>query len=291
MSDNVSAAYEILKGKGPWLGQSGFNDKDTVKDAGAKWDKEEKKWKATSKEVLVKLIKSGVWMADFVSPAVSRCIVEIVEKERRDEEAKKKAEAEKLKKEREERTTRQQGSLIHIPPDEEDVLKELLSHDITSDMIFGTSKWSFLGPRDGISEANRLRRGLRFKIVTADQVISGEAARRSTGEGKRGGRGVKRSAPGKDRGVVNAMEIISDEKAIGDAGICVKAKEEEAREKEKAHPVTYNYTTTCTVCRCGLDSRLQFGLECTCGIWTRCGRCFFPIRTGIFCKDCSLLVT
>lgn len=290
MSDNVSVAYEVLKGKGPWIGKSGFSEKDTVKECGAKWSKEEKKWKATSKDVLVKLLKSGVWLADSISPAIARCIVEIADKEKRDEEVKNKAEAEKLKKEREERTIRQQASLIHIPPDEEDVVKELFSHGITADMILGTSKWSFLGPHGDISEANRLRRGLRLKIVTPDQVISGEAARRATGEGQRGRRGVKRGAPGKDRGVANAMQIISGEKAIGDEGNCVKAKEEE-REKKKAHPVTYNYTTTCTVCRCGLDSRLQFGLECTCGIWTRCGRCFFPLRTGIFCKDCSLLVT
>jgi hypothetical protein len=52
---------------------------------------------------------------------------------------------------------------------------------------------------------------------------------------------------------------------------------------------TYVYVTRCKKCNILLDSRLQFGLECDCGmnlVWEPCAACLVPKRPGKSCGQC-----
>lgn len=55
-------ATHFLKKGPPWVGESSFKHKEIIKSCGARWNQEERKWEARSRDVLLSLLKSQVWM-------------------------------------------------------------------------------------------------------------------------------------------------------------------------------------------------------------------------------------
>jgi len=321
MSANIDAAKECIDKGPPWIGESGFKAKETVKAAGGKWHADTKQWKAVDLQGLVALINTGVWLPCDISPRVALCVVEVVKHREKDKEA----EAERARKKAELAKAARQDAFnkssarsdLMIPPNEQSLLDAAYSHGITDAMIDDSGTWGMLGPRSGISDINRLHRGVNLNIVTWEEIRSGAAAIRNkssssnkrTGGGQAGQAGVKRGE-GKVRGDTGHTSLgkrqMSGRSAAAEApaSICdcgggtrsteqgkLQKHVEHDMPKKKPHvPITYIYTASCPTCGMKLDSREQFGLECNCGIWARCNRCFIPLREGTYCKGCIPLM-
>lgn len=76
MSSEGEFARSFLKRGPPYLGDSHFRHKDTVKANGGRWNGELKKWEARSNDDLEKLIRSKVWLPIGMSEMGAQSILE-----------------------------------------------------------------------------------------------------------------------------------------------------------------------------------------------------------------------
>jgi len=283
----------------PWVGDSAFGDKADVKKAGGRWDGASKKWKAIDEPSLIALISDGKWRpvghdSTFAGEVVRYIrrrdqAAELAEQKKREAAARKSKEPTQVQKNCTARND------FMIPPDEPHLLAEALAHGVDKELVTSTGAFGHLGPRSGISNASRLFRGIRFGIVTWETLKNGEAARAgqdkatkkssATGEGNKGGRGVKRGA-GSMGGTSGAfVQIMSN--SVPETKNLPNPVKQRKRVKDV---VTYRYKVTCDNCNTTLDSREQFGLECTCvdgsSYWYACSRCFMPKREAGHCGPC-----
>lgn len=78
MSYEEGFANSYLKKGPPFLGDSSFRDKDAVKANGGRWNSEFKKWEARSREDLVKLLRSKVWLPVGMSQSGAQSVLMVV---------------------------------------------------------------------------------------------------------------------------------------------------------------------------------------------------------------------
>lgn len=71
---------EYLGAGPPFLGESGFKDKEFVKSLGARWNGDNKKWAAGSREALAQLIRSNKWLPTGFTYHAALTMLQIVEK-------------------------------------------------------------------------------------------------------------------------------------------------------------------------------------------------------------------
>jgi len=76
MSAEVDAAMQYVDAGPPYIGESHFRDKDSVKANGGRWNSGHKKWEARNLESLRALIKSNLWKPCGFSRKASYCMVE-----------------------------------------------------------------------------------------------------------------------------------------------------------------------------------------------------------------------
>ena len=285
--DSLAQAY-IDKGP-PFLGDSGFRAKSIIKEAGAKWQKEKKKWSAGDVPTLCRLIDTGVWMPVGLSRG-SLCVFRTSSERRMRSRKRRREKARRVNVEGgragKSRGRRASAARLGVPPNESDLMQKVLSHGVTAELVAESACWSFLGPRSGISDVRRLIRGVSLGVVDWKEIASGDARVRNT-----------RAEPQKSTGA-----------GARDAGVKRRRRQgartlEGARQADKQSrleplqtpwqqrwqpPAVYCYTATCEKCHSTLDSQCQFGLECACGeLWTRCCRCFMPMRSGVHCAACA----
>jgi hypothetical protein len=285
----MDALAEQYLSKGPpFLGDSDFHARSAVKDAGARWHHEAKKWKADDVSILCRLIGTGFWTPTGLPPRAALRLPEIVEERARAEEAaaaKRRSDVVLRKAEQERAKVAEKARRdLGVPPNEPELLEQVLAHGVTKELVAESASWSFLGPRSGISDVRRVVRGVSLGVVRWEEITSGDARVRnsksrppkSTGMGERG-RGVKRGRQAEDARTLGGEPKVQEE-------------QQAPRRLEQLWkpPVSYRYTARCGDCNSTLDSRLQFGLECGCGrLWARCGRCFIPIESGVHCAACA----
>ena len=170
-----------------------FTDKYRCKELGARW--RDGRWTALSKDTLLALCDSGLWVPEGFNHEANVIIVKLLRKEQTDrEEADTKARMKRAGPTEEEKRVAKLKE-FGIPPDEPKLLEELASKGINKEMTTGSGDLSCLGPRSGISNAARLLRGLRFNLVTVEGVVAGTAQEPSYSKtGKQGAKaGVSKS--------------------------------------------------------------------------------------------------
>ena len=268
-------------------GECRFIHKDQCKALGAKW--RDNKWTALDKPTLLALCDSGLWHARGMGYEANIIIVKLLRKEQTDrEEAEMKARVKRSGPTDEEKKLAKLKE-FGIPPDEPKLLEELASKGITKDMAARSVDYSWLGPRSGISNAERLLRGLRFKLVTVEDVVADTAQEPFYSTGKRG-----------------AAQAGVSAKAKFDSGRSAQANGPKRERKEKPEPpppppqedgnyaepvssgqwvakrvrVEYVDSVVCDDCGVLVDRREQFGMQCDCEVvkmWRSCVRCLRPV--------------
>lgn len=179
----------------PFLGQSHYRDRQQVSAAGGRWDPKAKMYAAHGLEALCAMVKTGFWTPSGldnnralllrvaqqmlaerparVPPAVpakkpAKCPRRGPDTtaERQSREA---FEAEALRQARQHRANREKATRLFaerqldIPPDAEASLFELENeHAIPRELVHLSSSFPDLGPRSGLSTADRLLRGFRL---------------------------------------------------------------------------------------------------------------------------------
>lgn len=207
--DGLATAYISLGP--PFLGDSDFAAKSAVKEAGARWSHESKKWAAADVQTLCRLIGTGVWMPTGIPPRAALRIPEM-EKERvraEDDEAAMQRRDALLKKAEENRMRMAVKARedLGVPPNEPDLMEQVLAHGVTEKLVADSATYDYLGPRSGISDVRRLLRGVKFKLVSLEEIASGEARLRNSRRQSKiedhrrgqGERGVKRGRQHKGR--------------------------------------------------------------------------------------------
>ena len=69
---------------------------------------------------------------------------------------------------------RQRKDLGVLDDSAEDLKVLLEKHGVLPAQIVTTRSWANLGPRGGLSDAKRLLRGLKFHIVSAEEIQNGK---------------------------------------------------------------------------------------------------------------------
>lgn len=173
----MHAAQTYIENGPPYFGTSQFSDVHVVKKAGGRWNPEKKQWKAFDESTLKTLIETGVWHPE---DAEGRLILVALRIKHSAEEAKrdtlfKKAVAKRaapVLTEQQLHEKKRRASCV-----EEDSKEELdrlwTEFGITQEMVKPTFYWVHLGPRAGLSDAHRVLRGIKFNLVTKEDVQNG----------------------------------------------------------------------------------------------------------------------
>lgn len=276
-------------------GVSHFRNKDKVKQLGARWV--DKTWAAKSEEALLALADSGVWHPVGLPMEANVAIVAIINKMRLDREAAETA----LRKVRagptEEEKKASKLKEFGQPHDEPACVEKLAALGVTPEITLSSGEMAWLGPRSGISNAERLLRGLRFNLVTVEDLLAGTASDPLTGKQGRAGVGAKRGfgAAGRTLGRKRAKKpAAAQEQPSSEAAAASQAATSESEVEVAKVVVQRKYTAKCGECGSVVDSRNQFGLECECvplRVWRACHACAVPFevaRTGVFvCSTCA----
>ena len=266
-------------------GECKYTHKDRCKQLGARW--RNSKWTALSKEVLFALCDSGTWHPVGMGYGANEMILRLllVEKEELKEAdmSDRKRRAGPTDEEKKASRLKEFG----IAADEPDLLEDLASKGITPHMVNESGEYNWLGPRSGISNASRLLRGVKFGLVSLEDVIAG-TARDPSNSGTRGKQaGVRSSSrvesarpsqPTKakrrkktpqEEQAAKARERVSDLKGNGFTG---------GAGKEKESTVVFIDAEKCEDCAVVVDRYSQF-MECNCGEkrWKSCMVCLRPI--------------
>lgn len=298
---STEAVKSYLNKGPPYIGDCRFEDKDKCKELGARWHPDSKKWKATDDKTLMALCKSGKWSPLGFTSHMTNTIVQVILD--RDRESEKKAiEAIKAKEAEQEKKMKYSADKdLMVPPDEADALEEVSALGVTQEMIDASGAWADLGPRSGISNVARLKRGVRFGIVTWEEVVAGRVnydskprskpSSKTGAQGERGAKGVKRGVQEVESGVATRQ---NDKKQKADEPLEEDAQQARPNAATPAKPKLpapdYCYTSKCNECGTDLDSSKQFGLECVCAegnMWSACKRCLVPVRKAEHCRACG----
>tara|TARA_X000001036_G_scaffold265664_1_gene246767 strand:- start:1124 stop:2092 length:969 start_codon:yes stop_codon:yes gene_type:complete len=269
-------AEKYLKAGPPFVGDSQFSDLALIKKAGGSWSGSTKKWVAKDRETFIALVETGRWHP--INCAHPNDVVAQIRKEQREEhdrdmKSRTVAKSVALTPEEQERIRRERNGISADTPKQ---LAELAAMGITPEMIRPAMSHSGLGPYGGQSDAFRLLRGLLYKIITAEQVISGKITveDKNATEEKQKRRNARLAQE-------TAKQFASTE-AVSMAISSVWGSEAQPTrmqvwEREGyVHPEQKYADTCCEVC--GALIMDQF-LECSCAAtWEQCNKCGYKRR-------------
>ena len=165
----------------PWLGESTFSQKETVKKNGGKWNQESKKWAASTEDSLVKLIESGAWKPCNCPYLLPQHIVTFLTKTKKKETKHSLVDTITIYKEHplKERASTQVDAIVRrelkIPSNETCLLLRAARNGVALDLITQSVSWRALGPRSGISDVSRFFRGIDLEVISYEDAISGNA--------------------------------------------------------------------------------------------------------------------
>lgn len=275
-------------------GMCNFKHKDRCKELGARWV--DRTWAAKSEDALLALANSGLWSVIGLSMEANVAIVHVV-RQMRDQRAKihTSLQANKAGPTDDEVHAARLREL-GVPCDEAKLVQQLRVVGITPEMTTASGDWAWLGPRSGISNADRLLRGIRFNLVVVEDVIAGRAREPlSTGKQRKAASvGAKRKL--KAQQLTDRSEQIEDVDAGSghrDETVTTIANKERLLHGNSSKKQRH-YTSTCVECGVLVDARKQFGLECRCVpvcVWTSCHVCSTPFfgvdGDAVLCRACS----
>ena len=138
--------------------------------AGGSFDGKTKQWYSTSEKVWLAMYRTGMWRPWTAKADISL----ICEKLRERDEAVKKAieEASSKKKPSETQVEQHLRRELRIPDDDPLKLATLeREHGVSADVVDRSGRCARLGPRSGISNADRVLRGLRLNVITAPELV------------------------------------------------------------------------------------------------------------------------
>ena len=288
---NSEHAKRYLVAGAPFLGQSHPDRRHQLKDLGARWDSSSRCFAAPTREALALLAESGLWTAHgldslqtyrlgalaraaMAAAAAAAAAKKKVEDERRIAAATARAEA-------------NARAMLGVKDDEPELLELARQHGVTDAMIKETETWSQLGPRSGISNVRRVRRGITFGKTTWEEIASSEAAARMNRE--------LRKPVKKDTGARAKKRVTQVEAAVAPAQVSQVSRDAAKRAKRGEPAVVYRPVTHCDECHHCIDSRWQFGMECHCSdglSWKPCMRCQLPLFKSLvsYCEDCNIIL-
>lgn len=302
---NADRAEKIVTKGPPWEGVAHFKSVECLKRVGAKWNPKTKTWKATSYDMLAALVETGCWLPVGCDPETSILIPYVIRRQKMREEARQKRERESAQLEKEwhakERELVAKRRQYEIPPNESEIVALLAEKGVTEQTIEASYEWECLGPKSGLSLASRLKRGVDLKILTWDEVVRGTVLRLVSNTGKkrgRGAQGVKREKKPVRKEKVTFLDDEEEEEGRTAAAAASRphysSNHSPKSKVTPQQPVKYVYQATCNTCSRRLDSRHQFGLECACGPWGRCIRCFVPmqgvLKGDVHCAGCAVVM-
>lgn len=174
----------------PWFGNSLWRDRGTVGRYG-RWDSEKRQYKAMTEHALLKLLETGLWCPapvlnhkeQFLEYLQARKVEHEVEQARirKEQDAAEKSKAiAKMRLEEQEEKQRvakrarddrirqlaknyQVRKDLDIPEDQPEIVQELVDkYGVTAEQIAVSEKISQLGPRAGMSDAERVRRAFQL---------------------------------------------------------------------------------------------------------------------------------
>jgi len=283
----------------PYYGDSEFKDKGEMYRCGGRFDKEKKLWKAIDKDSFVNMVQSGKWTPQGVDGPIAVRVIQL-QFQKMQEEKSKKAYQEAVAKNKnkkpeltpeqvEEKARKEAG----IPDDKPEELERLAKDGITQVMIRKTFNWGTLGPKSGKSDALRVLCGLKWNIITVEEVRTGvlkesfvdRNARRMREEREAKLRAEGKWIPAKKQKVHRLPEPAKKPvDPYSREGAKIFYEQQAAPEPEPQHqemPRIYNQAdfkwlpdTVCSVCKAPVTD--QF-MDCQCAIdgaaWARCGKC------------------
>ena len=297
----------LLEGP-PFAGMSSFRDKQKVKDIGAKWNADLKKWCAHSERALFELIEESVWVPIKANgDPLPVDAVAVLRSERRAmnrEESEKNADARNAEAEAAaEREKTLASRDLQMQPDEPELATEALRHGVTAEMIEATSSWLELGPRMGLSNVGRIKLCIDLGLLEWADVAKGSFPKasppkeRARAASKNSGMSIppfngKRSKK-LFAGASDGVEALPE-------AIC-KPAQKPGVEAVVGVGIPYRDAVICSKCDARVSRRLQFGLECKCAgtngdqFWSTCEQCFGPFRpevegsSALHCCECVVL--
>ena len=284
----MTTAESFLKSKPPYVGDSSFADKPIIKEAGGAWDAGSKKWVAKTKPDFVSLVETGRWFPVGLPPHLFKQACDLIRKSERaalDRELKSRtsSKAPVVTEAEEERIRRERNDISADTPEQ---LAKLAELGISSAMIRPAMAHSGLGPYSGQSDAFRLLRGLRYNIITTEQVVSGDFATENRAEvdAKRRARAA-RTEKAQQQQLLKSL--LSEGEAAGSssqAHVPTERKQPWMDPKYKNPPARYA-DTYCDDCK---DLVTDQFLECLCAmkcvetgatlLWEQCGKCGYKRR-------------
>tara|TARA_B100000575_G_C23141028_1_gene664010 strand:+ start:3402 stop:4253 length:852 start_codon:yes stop_codon:yes gene_type:complete len=169
-------AETYLKTKPPYFGDSSFEDKDILKEAGGVWDKLAKKWAAKTTNDFVSLVETGRWFPAGLPADQLQLACQIIRRSERETlerelQSRTLSKAPVLSEKDQERVRRDRDGISNDTPEQ---LARLADLGISKELVRPAMVHKGLGPYSGQSDAFRLLRGLRYNIITVEQVRSGK---------------------------------------------------------------------------------------------------------------------
>lgn len=180
----------ILKGP-PYMGRCPREHNNRVYALGAKYIAKSKEWQADSRRTLLSLLNTGVWTPTGIPEGDTIFIEPLIHKIELDETmqaakilAEKKRKYEQQREEREAIQAAHARKELNIPENEAVHLQAARAHGVDDEIIEESAAWTFLGPRSGISDAQRLVRGVKLGLCTWEEVASKKVPECKNGRGK-----------------------------------------------------------------------------------------------------------
>ena len=170
-SSGVEDHIDAFLKQAPYSGRSTFQYKKLVRDAGAKWDSDKRKWCAPNQEVLIELLHTGKWTPDCLASADQMLTI----LEDRQAAARTAAHAKECAERKRAAPTKAQVETeivrrLGIPTSTPAEVAALAPWKISPELLELSAKEPRLGPRSGFSTAARLYMGLTRGLITADQI-------------------------------------------------------------------------------------------------------------------------
>lgn len=285
----------------PYYGASEFKDKGEMYKCGGRFDKEKKLWKAIDKNSFVNMVESGKWKPQGVDGPTAVRVIQLQRQKVQDAKSKKAYDEAVAKNKKPELTPEQLEAKARkeagIPEDKPDELERLAKDGITQAMVRKTFNWERLGPKGGKSDALRVLCGLKWALITVEEVKTGvlnECRLAANSRRMREQRDAKLRAEGKEIPIKRQKVVHTKEepKAAIDPysreGAKLFFQHSAAHEAEPIYeeaprlytnvPIKWVPDTICTVCKRGVPD--QF-LDCLCleAVWVRCSKCCDKYRT------------
>lgn len=139
--------------------------------AGGSFDGKSKLWYATNEKTWIAMYRTGMWRPfdAKINPSI------VAQKIREKQEAVERAIAEASSKSKpsDEQVEQHIRRELRIPDDDIEMLDMLeRDHGIGRELVAKSGRCAALGPRSGVSNAQRILRALRFNVTTSERLIS-----------------------------------------------------------------------------------------------------------------------